>query len=248
MKQYTKAVPLIFIHTPKTAGTTVKRIVKKWFKSNFHQHYYDEIKDEKPPKIDLRGLHQPRKPLALYGHFNSLRGFGVEDYYPEERQCMTILRDPLELTISDYYYTKKHATGWKRRMPSFDYDNLAEFITATSSINMLNHFPRKVTIENYKDIIEEYFLYIGITEDLNKTVLNMASCLGLPKPKEIGYENKSARDADLPESAREAFMEKHQLEFTVYEYVKELHASFKAKPPQGTFFQVLSNLTKFKNK
>ena len=42
---------------------------------------------------------------------------------------------------------------------------------------MLEHFPRKVTRDNYKEICEKYFVHIGITEQLDESLLRISKKL-----------------------------------------------------------------------
>jgi hypothetical protein len=69
--------PLIFIHIPKTAGTSVKQIFRKWYGQGLHMHYYNEQAGGLPVKHDLQAFHSIERPVVIYGHFNRLRGFGM---------------------------------------------------------------------------------------------------------------------------------------------------------------------------
>lgn len=121
-----------------------------------------------PPKYNIFNMHSSEKPILLYGNFNKSRGFGAEDYYPDIKQFITILRDPFELTVSSYFYTRKTGSNWKdqSRAPK---GKLQEFLL-NAKPNMLNHFPREITFHNYRDIIEEYFIEVGITEYLDESM------------------------------------------------------------------------------
>lgn len=178
MREYDKTAPLIVIHIPKTAGSSVKKIFKLWFGDALYDHYFNERAGSPPPKRNLDLLHSPGRPLAVYGHFNRLRGFGVEHYYPEVQQFITILRDPFEMAISSYYYIRKNGTDWndQTRVPKAD---LRQFLLNTPP-NMLNQFPRAVTRDNYREQIEKLFVEVGVMERLPETVRRIAT-------KKIGY-------------------------------------------------------------
>ena len=217
MKNYNRAKPLIVIHIPKAAGTSSQQMFQSWFQNNFHRHYFNETEGTKPVKIDLQSLHSYENPLILHGHFNKLRGFGVEDYYPEIDQFITILRDPFELMISHYFFVRKAGRNWKdqSRVPGND---LRSYLENTKP-NMLNHFPREMTLNNYKDIIEEYFIEVGISEKLADSLERIAGKLGFEFDQDQLEElNKTERDQDVPQSFREQFIELNRLEFAVYEY------------------------------
>jgi len=85
---------------------------------------------------------------------------------------------------------------------------------------ILKHFPADLTLNNYKDILEKRFVYIGITEDLQGSVDQLASILGFP-PDVIGRENVSPQTQSVPDGAREQFVQKHPLEYAIYRYALE---------------------------
>jgi len=223
MKPYKVSEPLLFIHTPKAGGTTARTVVRSWFPDNFHEHYFDEVKGTLPEKISPFGLHTENNPLVIYGHFNKRRGFGIEDYYPEVNQFVTILRDPFELTVSSYYYTRAKSEKWKEKPASLNV-GLEDYILSTE-VNMLNHFPREVHLDNFREIIQDYFIYIGITEDLSQSLRNIGHLLNRKPPRRVGIENRTPRTSEVDPELRKLFREKHLLEYEVYEYVKSLHES-----------------------
>jgi len=219
MRKYNHLRPLIFIHTPKTAGTAVREIVRAWFPNNFKLHYYDHINATMPRKLNLLWLRRIKGPLVIYGHFNRERGFGVEDYYPGVRQFMTILRDPFEAAVSGYFFSRK--VGFNHAIPPKSLVRTLEDDLMTEGSLMLNYFPREVTQDNYKDIIEEYFIAIGVTESLSLSLKIMAAALekGFDESS-LRVENATHRDQDVPSGLRDRFCEANRLEFEVYDYVR----------------------------
>ncbi len=171
-----------------------------------------------PQKYDLVGLHSAEQPIVLYGHFNRFRNFGVEDYYPEIKQFITILRDPFELTISGYFYTRKIGASWIDKTHIPKEDNIEKFII-NAKPSMLNHFPKIINSDNYKDVIEEYFIEVGITEHLRDSLQRIAYKLDMPYNDEIfGHHNATERDQYVPSYLKDIFVEKNKLEFDVYNY------------------------------
>ncbi len=223
MRDYDRNQPLIAIHIPKSAGTSTRAVFKSWFGGGFREHYFDENKGRMPKRHDLARIQRPDRPVVVYGHFNRRRHFGVEDYYPEVTQFVTILRDPFELVMSSYFFTRKVGRTWKdrSRVPTA---KLSEHILSATP-NMLNHFPREVTMANYKELIEEYFIDIGTMETLHDSVHRIARKLGMPfEPKMLGHLNATERNESVPASLRDLFVEKNELEYAVYNYVVERFA------------------------
>ena len=176
-----------------------------------------------PKKHDLFGLHTIETPILLHGHFNKLRNFGVEDYYPSVKQFITILRDPFELAVSSYFYIRKKGSGWKSQEYKAKNMMLKEYLLNVK-LNMLNHFPREINIKNYKEVIEEFFIDIGITEYLDESMKRIANKLSMPYGHALlGYYNATERNQEVPDHLRGIFIEKNQLEFAVYNYALEKH-------------------------
>ena len=181
-----------------------------------------------PKKYELFKLHSTNNPIVLHGHFNKLRGFGVEDYYPEVKQFITILRDPFELELSKYFYIRKNRIDWNG-VPS---DDIKEYLIGAKS-HMLDHFPREVTFENYKEIIEKYFIEVGVTEYLRSSMKWIAYKIGMQYDDELfGYHNKTERVQEVPDYLKDIFIENNQLEFVIYNYVFEKFTQ-QGVPPDG---------------
>jgi hypothetical protein len=224
LRSYDRSQPLIFIHVPKAAGTTTRQVFDLWFGSRLLPHYFVEENGEMPKKHNIFSLHHVDNPLVVYGHFNRKRKFGVEDYYPEVQQFISILRDPFELMVSAYFFMKQHAHRWAdcTRNPGLSVNDYLH----RSKSTMLYHFPRIVTFDNYKDIIEEFFIEIGIAEQLSVSMQRIANKLQMSfDPSILGHLNTSERNQEVSEHLREIFVENNQLEYDVYQYVKSKFGS-----------------------
>lgn len=235
MKTYDPSCPLVFIHVPKTAGASVRRVFKNWFKERFVPHYFGEANGTLPQRSPLFDQHTPDSPVCVYGHFNQKRGFGVQDNYPDAQQFMTILRDPFEMAISGYYYMRNTGAGWKdaSNFPQGDLDAYLKTMTP----NMLGHFPRPVTTDTYKDIIDSCFVDIGFTEDLGPSLARMAATLGHPfDDAMLEHHNLAERDDQnaAAQELRAQFQDRHPLEFAVYDYARARFApSIRPKEPRN---------------
>lgn len=222
MPPYDPSQPLIFIHVPKTAGASVKAVVDSWFPGRMHQHYFNEQQGGLPERLDLDAPAYAAAPPLIYGHFNRNRKFGVEDYYPQVRQFATILRDPFDMHLSRYFFTRKVSGTWKTGSDIGDVDLLDHI--ETGHLNMLEHFPRPVTADNYRDIIDEFFVALGTFETLEQSLRKMANIFGKPTAAidALPHRNQSDRDQVAPPGAYGRFRDRWPLEFEVYDYVRNL--------------------------
>lgn len=231
-RSYNPNKPLISIHVPKCAGTSVQRVLEGWFKANYLPHYYSEKRQEMPPRYDLsaaplrRLLGQKYRPgLCIHGHFNSLRGFGLQDYYPNADQFITVLRDPFEIAVSDYFYGKRQGDQRLvngRPLPmSEQFANItAYFEEAITRPYIAHHLPAGITLDNYATILREKFVYAGIMEDLPLTIQIMAQRLGFPAVT-LRHLNESPRDEEVPPAVKQAFIAAHPLDYALYHYARD---------------------------
>jgi hypothetical protein len=210
MRDYDPNQPLIAIHIPKTGGSSMKELYKDWFKTGFLTHY--KKGGELPVKHNLSFKHSKETPVVVYGHFNKLRNFGIESYYPDVEQFIAILRDPFERAVSRYYYFKKQS-----RQQGELRDVLLHQIPEWS---MFCHFPKEITMDNYKEIIETSFVEIGVLEHLEESIERISKKLNKHyEPKSVRCHNVAKRDSIVPYDLKDEFIEKHSLEYVVYNYV-----------------------------
>lgn len=223
MKRYEKEYPLISIHIPKAGGTSFTSVLRTWFGKRLYLHYFDPKHGTMPRKRNIKARFLKRrfqKGVCIHGHFNKMRGFGVQDYYPEVNQFITVLRNPLELALSNYYYLKWHGNFLHKKGTASDivnkYKGVNEYLRDHNSF-ILYHFPFELTIENYKELLEKYFIHIGVLEDIQVSTDTLAKKLGFPKVT-IGWENRSERDEKINEVVEEDFVRRHKLEFAIYDF------------------------------
>lgn len=219
LKEFNKNKPLILIHVPKTAGSTVKDIYKSWFGEKLLFHYHSGSDDGGfPEKYNLMAGDKG-DPLFVYGHFNRSKKFGIEHYYPEVDQFISILRDPFEMAVSGFFYVKKiNPTKWREQL-KLPKGGLREYLNVMNS-GLLNFFPYEVTIDNYEEMIETKFIEIGVTELLDESLQRISKKLGCYYvSNSLKWLNVSLRDQNVPYELKSQFIERHKLEYQVYNFV-----------------------------
>src|SRR5262245_8480337 len=87
----------VFVHVPKTAGFSFWTGAREFFGADQVTHHIDDF----PLTPDTAALMQTRKIVA--GHISMT---DVEHYF-QHRKWLTILRDPIERAISQYYFLVK---------------------------------------------------------------------------------------------------------------------------------------------
>ena len=146
----------------------------------------DERRNERPP------VHDAGPRSCIHGHFNHTRGCGVEAWYPDASQQITVLRDPFELHLSNYFYIKGLEGRAYRdgKAVQIDY-SLEQYLEETRSF-LLQHLPPHLDEDNFEAVLNDTYLWIGTSEALQDSVALLSKRLGFPEPV-TSVSNKSRR-------------------------------------------------------
>jgi hypothetical protein len=205
---------IAFIHVPKCAGTSLRDIFVTWFGKGVIPHYIYEPSGKTPTLLTEQYTNTVVCNFGIccvYGHFNTLRGFGVKDSIPYFTRFMTILRDPFSQFVSEYHYKLDRG---RTKLDFVDY-------LTTIKPNYLNHFPREVTLENYVEVIND-FEYVGLFEELSLSVQQLAVLFDKKLPHSgIKFCNVGNKTGANYEYLREDFELANPLEVLSYTYAKQ---------------------------
>jgi len=230
MIAYDPSLPLIGLHVPKCAGQSMQQVLRRWFGSRMHWHYFNERANRMPLRLHpgpIRRLISSllRRGFCIYGHFNRARGFRVEDYYPDARQLFTMVRDPLSTALSLYFFAKCQGRDRYRGgqvAPIADrYQTVDAFIAdQLERPYLVNYLPGPLTLENYVEMIQTRYVYIGIAEDLQTSIDHLAIRLGMAGIK-APHVNTSRHEETLDPGLAAAFERSRPLEYAIYHYALE---------------------------
>ena len=154
IKSNSKEYPIFFHHIPRCGGTSFRHCLKKHYnvyndyRIGWSMKYLNKINLNKLSQQDCVVGHFEMEIASLFIRYPNL--FLDKNYF-----IFSIVRDPLDLAISNYYYRKQ--------MNQFVNDSLEDYLC--SAENFLSKV-FNVNEKNYKPILERYD-YIGIYENLN---------------------------------------------------------------------------------
>lgn len=224
MRIYDPGMPVIFTHIPKCAGTSFVQVLRTWFGNGYHKLNQDETRDILLPRVEPRDPDGNWLPgvKCIHGHFNHGRGYGLPYYYPEIPQYFTMLRDPFDLVVSMYFFVKGRSAEGKFWFRGEKVDFSAEFPSVESYLRsypywVYHHLPQDLTLENYQRRLADRFVYIGIVEDMENSMLALAKRLG-KDPIPVPQLNVSNYDEVVPEALRERFYRDYPLLKRVYDF------------------------------
>src|SRR5262249_29637680 len=140
------------------------------------------------------------------------RKTAVGDYYPHVDQFIMVLREPFEQHISNYFFEKgqgaqRYRCGKPAPIPE---PNLWTYLKQRQAWGKY-FMGFELTLDNYREIFDKHFVYIGVTEDLQTSVNVLAGKLGVA-PVAVKHVNISHHDEEVPAGMREEWVENHPLE------------------------------------
>ena len=245
--EYDASQPLISIHVPKTAGSSFRGVLEKWFGPKLHFHYADDERGTRPVK------HAWLSGTCIHGHFNRNRGFGVLHYYRQAAQYITFLRDPFATTVSNYFYLKQHRASFpfEDRRVTLDtlcgsLENFLQLAIAhpgsVPGFTFLQYMPKLLTAENYREELFGRFLHVGVTEHMQPSLDALAEKLGQRRIT-VPVENISRYDEPVPAHLRSLHERAFPLEHEIYQAAREQAEIFPIYPKRSGIFAQLSRFT-----
>ncbi len=223
MRQYNPHEPLIYTHIPKCAGSSVLRLLRSWFEDDYHKLNQNERLDIVLPKVptqDRVGRWLPNVK-CIHGHFNHGRGYGLPYFYPEVNQYFTILRDPFDLAVSMYFFAKGRSKQGEFWFRGENVDFNQQFPNVESYVRsypywLFDHLPQDVTLDNFESKIRSRFIYLGVFEDLQTSIDNLAKLLGKDSTT-LPHVNVSTYDENIPTHLRDRFYGDYPLLKEIYD-------------------------------
>lgn len=218
MVAYNPNIPLTFIHVPKTAGTATTAIFKYWFKDKLLRYYGPNTTNSNAIRKLTTNQYNLPTHTCIYGHFNTLHQ-ATNMFDTPNKQCIMIVRDPWEKAKSAYYYHKCKGTPKT--------NSLEQFIKVTNvGYKELTQFKPE---DDYKEIINKHFIYVGVINDLDTSIKNIATLINMEPPAgAIPFKNVTpVQDEDEPLHLKQWFIDKFAKDYEIYEYCCNLHKNYK---------------------
>ena len=228
---------LIFLHIPKTAGSTFHMILNKRYKSNEIKNLFGSRYSEPEIKSFIEAPVEAKKNIRLLkGHMP----YGMHNYLPDESKYISVLRNPVERVISQYYYIKKNTYNPLHNQVEKDGMSISEFVSSGISVGMNNGHCRflngdldeykfnqcdDILLEQVKENIRKNFLWLGLTERFDESILVLSILLGWKSPpyyiRENVSKNRKSRDSISKEEIS-VIEEYNSLDMNLYSFANEM--------------------------
>lgn len=193
MSSPTHPAALIFLHIPKTAGTTLNRIIE-W--------QYDPRLIYTVDPYQIRATASRLKTLseARRRRLRVVRGhllYGIHECLPQGGTYITMLRDPVKRVLSSYQFILRrplHPLHRKLKAKGIGVEEFLKFTANRQNLQtkMLAGVPYvgpcdEQTLARAKEHATKSFRVVGISERFHESLLLIASSFGWDIPY---YENR----------------------------------------------------------
>jgi hypothetical protein len=218
---------LIFLHTPKTAGTTLNRIID-W--------QYDPrlIYTVDPHRIRATIGHLHTLPESRRRRLQVVRGhltYGVHEYLPQGATYITMLRDPVTRLLSSYYFIQRRPLHPLHRKINRGHLGPEELIRLTpEKQNLQCRFISGIgksgscnarALEIAKENLKRSFRVVGLSERFHESLLLIIAAFGWKVP--FYQDRKVAKvRATVDPKVAQTIREHNSLDVELYEFGKKL--------------------------
>lgn len=224
----------VFLHFPKTAGSTLLWILQNRFPKRVTFL-------TKPDQMDF-GLEELRRlgPAArdrlelVAGHMP----FGVHELFTRPVRYFTFLRDPIERTVSDYYFVRRQPASHylQEKANSLSLPNYLEYRASIARDNVQTRLmsglwdsvpfqeDNRSMLQQAKDNIMLHAVFVGLTERFDESLLMLKRLINLRStyyvPENVTVSRPKVHN--LPRATIETIVYYNKLDIELYEFGQRL--------------------------
>lgn len=223
---------IFFSHIPKTAGTSLKFLVKEYSPNAVHiqKNQFSLLNPQLEFLSNLKKLY-PQPPLVM-GHFS----YGVHRFLGLKPSYITILRNPLDRVVSMYKYLKTHPADDNDHHEYLNSGNsLFTFVNSCVTESTNNHMCRMIAgippdaglllndqwlldlaLHNLK---RDYFL-VGIVDEIDRFTSDLSEILGWPKIATPRLNVAHGESYELDIKTKNIILKRNLLDMKLFEWVQ----------------------------
>lgn len=231
LNQRYKQKTIIFVHIPKTGGTTFDQLIKRQYKPE-SLFLFNNVQESLAKFRQLTEV-EKRDIKFIQGHMR----FGLHKEFPQPCTYMTILRDPVDRIISLYYYALRspehpaHQAVTSKNMSLKEYvssgvstlvnNNQIRFLCTTELVSEYGQCSPEM-LESAKKNLQD-FAVIGLTERYNETLILLKRAFNWNNPYYIKInvtKNRPLRE-NFDKDTINLIEKYNELDMELYKYSKE---------------------------
>jgi Galactose-3-O-sulfotransferase len=220
---------VIFLHVPKTAGTTLNRLIE-W------EYPLFEIYSIDPFFFNWSASHLSRLPSRRLKKTRMFKGhmlFGLHKILPQPATYITVLRDPIDRVISAFYYNRSYALQplyWKFRREKW---SIEDFVRRLPRENVqckvlagaeYNSPCTEAIFEQAKENLVKHFSVVGLNERFDESLALMKLRFGwrLQRYSSFNVTRTRPKKHDLPQATLDLLVAKNSFDVALYEFAANM--------------------------
>lgn len=247
---------LIFVHIPKTGGTTLQLILNRQYGRKVF-NVKNEIMASKVAKVSTW---RNKRIKCLKGHLP----FGYHKLFPnDDVKYISMLRDPVKRVISFYHFVKSRPHH--HNYPAIVGNNLSikEFVESGVNRHMENCQLRFISnniytpfgectermLDQAKENIEKHIAVCGITEMFDESLIFMKKEFNWVRPfyYRENVTGHGVKPSDLDQDTLDVILKYNQLDIELYNWAKE-RLKYQIECEKDWFFESLDSYQKWNKK
>ncbi|WP_043795388.1 sulfotransferase family 2 domain-containing protein [Solidesulfovibrio fructosivorans] len=228
--------PFLFLHIPRTAGTTLNCLLERNFPPGAVLSLYSREDFEQNAVIDRSRLDGIR---LIQGHV-LLTDYDAFTFYDAPVRAVTFLREPVSRVISEYHFLRTWPEQHLYDLLNRENISLAEYVTSDRKLLRYKggNFMTRVlsgldpdsrpeeALSRAKSNLRDRFVAFGLTEDFDASLLLLADVMGLA---DLLYERQNSlrrpEAARATDEERELVASRNVLDAALHQFAKELFAA-----------------------
>jgi len=227
---------LIFVHLPKTAGTTLRGIVERQYRHSLICRAYPSAEGKlESRQVGALPIETIRRIGLLEGHIE----FGWHSVLPQKAVYLTMLREPISRVISIYNYVerdvnhplhnavKSGAIGieefLKRKVTADATNGQTYWLSGGVDTEVQSHTAEEA-LETAKNNLTKYFPAVGIQERFDESLVLFKRIYHW---RWIYYTSKNVANSRpnkkaMPDRIVRLIQDLNQLDMDLYEFARKL--------------------------
>jgi hypothetical protein len=222
---------IIFLHIGKTAGSTMRQILKRQFRSSQTMTVRARRRPREETLADFALLPEADRlrPRLIMGH----TVFGLHEHVPRPCRYVTMVRDPVRLAVSQHRYVLR--TPGHRHHEVAQGMSLEEYVESGLALEMDNSQMRAIAgdigtpfggctpemLEIAKRNLAGHFAWVGVTERFDESVVLLGHTFGW---RDVRYVSANVARGGAPPTDAELDLVRraNHLDLELYEHACRL--------------------------